>query len=89
MLPSGETYYYSQDDLGSTPFSRTLVGAVADTDTHTIALRKRYGKYREAYRTVCSLCGQYMDAESGFYYLLARYYAPYDRAVSPSVTILW
>jgi RHS repeat-associated protein len=74
VLPSGATYYYSQDDLGSTRALTTSTGAVADTDTYG-----PYGNVTASTGTVQNnllFCGQYMDAESGLYYLQARYYDP-------------
>ncbi|MGC1184983.1 MAG: RHS repeat-associated core domain-containing protein [Candidatus Dormiibacterota bacterium] len=73
-MPSGATYHYSQDDLGSTRVLTDSSGAVADTDTYD-----PYGNVTASTGTVQDnllYCGQYMDTESGLYYLQARYYDP-------------
>ncbi|MGC1184679.1 MAG: RHS repeat-associated core domain-containing protein [Candidatus Dormiibacterota bacterium] len=72
VLPSGATYYYSQDNLGSTRVLTDSTGAVANTYTYD-----PYGNVTAATGSVQNnllFCGQYMDSESGFYYLQARYY---------------
>ncbi|MGC1184680.1 MAG: RHS repeat-associated core domain-containing protein [Candidatus Dormiibacterota bacterium] len=74
VLPSGATYYYSQDDLGSTRVLTDSTGAVANTYTYDA-----YGNVTAQTGTIQNhllFCGQYMDSESGFYYLQARYYGP-------------
>ena len=74
ILPGGSTYYYSQDNLGSTRVLTDSAGAIANTDTYD-----PYGNVTASTGSVQNnllFCGQYMDAESGFYYLQARYYDP-------------
>jgi RHS repeat-associated protein len=74
ILPSGSTYYYSQDDLGSTRVLTDSSGAVADTDAYD-----PYGNVTTSTGTVPNrllYSGQYMDSQSGLYYLRARYYDP-------------
>jgi RHS repeat-associated protein len=74
VLPSGATYYSSQDDLGSTRAVTDSSGAVADTDSYD-----PYGNVTASTGTVQNnllYCGQSMDSESGLYYLQARYYDP-------------
>ena len=72
--PDGDTYYYSQDNLGSTRALTNSSGDLADTDTYD-----SYGNVTASTGSVADamlFSGQYMDTESGLYYLLARYYDP-------------
>jgi len=72
--PDGDTYYYSQDNLGSTRALTNSTGDVADTDTYD-----PYGNVTTSSGSVANamlFSGQYMDTESGLYYLQARYYDP-------------
>jgi RHS repeat-associated protein len=74
VLPDSNTFYYSQDNLGSTRVLTDASGDVADTDTYD-----PYGNVTASTGDVQNhllFCGQYMDAESGLYYLQARYYDP-------------
>ncbi len=72
ILPSGNAYYYSSDDLGSTRALTDASGNVQDTDT--------YDPYGNLTATIGSVqdhllyAGQYLDSENGLYYLRARYY---------------
>ncbi len=71
---SGKTFYYAHDNLGSTRALTKSTGAVADTDTYS-----PYGALTTSTGTIQDnllYAGQYLDAESGFYYLRARYYDP-------------
>ena len=73
-LPSGNTYYYAHDDLGSTRALTDSSGDVQDTDTYD-----PYGNLTASTGTIPNNLlygGQYLDSESGLYYLRARYYNP-------------
>jgi RHS repeat-associated protein len=74
ILSSGKTYYYAHDGLGSTRVLSTSTGAVADTDAYG-----PYGAVTASTGTVQDkllYAGQYLDGESGLYYMQARYYDP-------------
>ncbi len=74
ILPSGSTYYYAHDSLGSTRALTDSSGAVANTDTYD-----PYGNITASTGSVANpflYAGQYLDSESGLYYLRARYYDP-------------
>jgi RHS repeat-associated protein len=74
ILPSGATYYYAHDQLGSTRALTDSSGDVQDTDTYD-----PYGNLTTSTGTVPNnllYAGQYQDAESGLYYMRARYYDP-------------
>jgi len=78
---SGSTvYYYHQDQLGSTIDITNSRGSIVNTYTYD-----SYGGISSGLTTSCSPCGivnplqfagQYVDSESGFEYLGARYYEP-------------
>jgi RHS repeat-associated protein len=74
ILPSGNQYFYSHDVLGSTRVLTDSTGAVTNTDTYD-----PYGNLTASTGSVQSnllYAGQYVDSESGLYYLRARYYDP-------------
>jgi RHS repeat-associated protein len=74
ILPSGATYYYAHDDLGSTRALTDSSGDVADTDTYD-----PYGNLTTSTGTIANnllYAGQYYDHESGLYYMRTRYYDP-------------
>ncbi len=74
ILPSGSTYYYSRDHLGSIRALTDSSGTVQNTYTYD-----PYGKTTNATGTIQNnllYAGQYFDSESTLYYLRARYYDP-------------
>jgi RHS repeat-associated protein len=74
ILPSGDTYYYAHDSLGSTRVLTDSSGDVQDTDTYD-----SYGNLTASTGTVPNnllYAGEYLDPETGLYYLRARYYDP-------------
>jgi RHS repeat-associated protein len=74
ILPGGSTYYYANDSLGSTRALTDSSGDVADTDTYD-----PYGNLTASTGSVANnllYAGQYLDSESGLYYMRARYYDP-------------
>ena len=74
VLPSGTTYYYASDSLGSTRALTDASGAVANTDTYD-----PYGNITASTGSTANpllYAGQYLDSESGLYYMRARYYDP-------------
>jgi len=74
VLSNGTTYYYHQDQLGSTRALTTSTGTVAASYTYD-----PFGNTTSSTGTVVNpfqFAGQYRDSESGFYYLRARYYDP-------------
>ncbi len=74
ILPSGAMYYYSCEALGSTRVLTDSSGSVQDTDTYD-----PYGNLTASTGTVQNhllYASQYLDSETGFYYLRARYYDP-------------
>lgn len=74
ILPGGDTYWYSQDDLGSTRALTDSSGDVEDTDTYD-----PYGNLTADTGSVANSLlydGQYLDSASGLYYLRARWYDP-------------
>ena len=82
ILPSGSGYYYSQDALGSTRALTNSPGTATDTDTYD-----PYGNLTASTGTVQDnllYAAQYLDAESGLYYLRARYY---DTATGQFLTV--
>ena len=74
ILPSGSTYYYAHDSLGSTRALTDSTGTIVNTYT--------YGPYGIITTSTGSVAnpllyaGQYLDSESGLYYLRARYFDP-------------
>ena len=81
ILPSGSKYYYSKDNLGSTRALTDSTGTTQDTDTYD-----PYGNLTSTGSVQSNLLfnGQYLDSESGLYYLRARYY---DAATGQFLTI--
>jgi len=74
ILPSGATYYYSGDNLGSTRVLTDASGAVVNSYSYS-----PYGSLSSSTGTVPNPLlygGQYLDSGSGLYYLRARYYDP-------------
>jgi RHS repeat-associated protein len=73
ILPSGATYYYSYDGNGSTRAVTDSSGTVQDTETYD-----PYGNATTTGSVQNNLLfgGQYLDSESGLYYLRARYMDP-------------
>lgn len=75
MISSGgSAYFYAHDQLGSTRALTDTSGAVQATDTYD-----PYGNVvtrSGAAPNPLQFAGQYKDAESGLYYLRARYYQP-------------
>jgi RHS repeat-associated protein len=71
---SGNALYYFHDQLGSTRMLTDAAGNVAATFVYMPygALASKTGTADTPLRWA----GQYQDAESGFYYLRARYYDP-------------
>jgi RHS repeat-associated protein len=71
---SGNVLYFHQDQLGSTRLLTDSAGAVAGTYTYDA-----YGKttaHTGSASTALQYEGQYVDSETGLYYLRARYYDP-------------
>ena len=74
ILPSGSAYYYSSDALGSTRALTNSSGTTVDTDEFDPQgnLTSSTGSTQDN----LLFQGQYLDSESGLYYLRARYYDP-------------
>src|SRR5205814_872041 len=71
---SNNTYYYHQDKLGSVRAITNSSGTVANSYSYDA-----YGNITTSSGTVSNqfkYAGEYQDAESGLYYLRARYYDP-------------
>ncbi len=85
---TGTVYYYEHDGLGSTRALTNSAGAVVATFTYS-----PYGQLVSHTGTVATplgFTGAYTDAESGFIYLLNRYYDPTTEAfvtVDPAVAL--
>lgn len=74
ILPSGSTYWYAQDRMGSTRALTDSTGTVANTYTYNT-----YGSLAASTGSVANPLlydGQYLDANSGLYYMRARWYDP-------------
>lgn len=71
---STTTYFYEQDQLGSTRLLTTATGAVANTYTYS-PVGATTGSTGSAPNPLL-FQGQYRDSETGFYYQRARYYDP-------------
>ena len=74
ILPDGSTYYYAHDNLGSTRALTSSTGAIANTYTYS-----PYGTITNQTGTTPNdllYDGQYLEPQSGLYYLHARYYSP-------------
>jgi len=71
---SGTVDYYSTDQLGSTRLLTDAMGAI--TATFTFDPSGNMTSSTGTAATPLLYAGQYRDAESGFYYLRARYYDP-------------
>jgi RHS repeat-associated protein len=74
QVTSSATYYLHQDQIGST----RLITDSAGTARATYVFQS-YGQLAASTGTITNpmrFAGQYLDAESGFYYLRARYYEP-------------
>ena len=74
VTAGGSVTYYHHDQLGSTTLLTSATGAVTATYTYD-----SYGELGTHIGTASSsllFAGQYLDAESGLYYLQARYYDP-------------
>ena len=74
ITAAGVVTYYCQDQLGSTRALTNQAGAVAGTATYDA-----YGNAMAPTTGASSpfqFAGQYLDNESGLYYLRARYYDP-------------
>jgi RHS repeat-associated protein len=72
--PSATAHFYAHDQLGSTRALTSSTGAVEDTATYD-----PYGNGTSSTGTITNhlqFQGQYLDSESGLYYLRARYYDP-------------
>ena len=72
ILPSGSTYYYAQDAIGSVRKVEDSSGTVQNSYTYD-----PYGNVTSSSGSVqnnLKYSGQYLDSESGLYYLRARYY---------------
>ena len=84
----GTVTYYHQDHLGSTRMLTSSTGAVVGTYAYG-----PYGNITKATGSVANplqFAGQYLDSESGLYYLRARYYSPSTgqfRSVDPIVKL--
>jgi RHS repeat-associated protein len=69
-----QAYFLHQDQLGSTRWISDIAGNVLGLFNYD-----PYGKLTVGYSTVLTpfrFAGQYLDSESGLYYLRARYYDP-------------
>ena len=71
ITKSGTVRFYHHDQLGSTTMLTSAAGTKVSTFTYT-----SYGTPRSGSGTNLRFGGQYRDAESGLYYLRARYYDP-------------
>ena len=74
QITGSTVYYYLQDQLGSTRVLTDAAGSVAATYSYD-----PYGSLATQTGSVTNpflFTGQYRDAESGMYYLRARYYDP-------------
>ena len=74
ITSAGAVYYYHQDESGSTRAMTDGSGSVAQTYAYDA-----YGNQTSSSGAISNplrYAGQYFDAESGLYYLRARYYDP-------------
>lgn len=73
ILTGGSKYYYSVDDLGSIRALTNSSGTVVQSYSYT-----PYGVVSGGGSVQNNLLfeGQYLDSETGFYYMRARYYDP-------------
>jgi RHS repeat-associated protein len=74
LSPAPNVLYFHQDQLGSTRMLTNSAGAAEATFTYD-----PYGNLPASTGTAATpflFAGQYRDAETGFYYLRARYYDP-------------
>jgi RHS repeat-associated protein len=74
LSPAPNVLYFHQDQLGSTRMLTNSAGAAEATFTYD-----PYGNLTASTGTAATpflFAGQYRDAETGFYYLRARYYDP-------------
>jgi len=74
LINANATYYFHHDQLGSTRLLTDSSGTSQAAYTYD-----PYGGLASSTGTITNpfrFCGQYQDAESGLYYLRARYYDP-------------
>jgi RHS repeat-associated protein len=74
QITGSQVLYYQQDQLGSTRMLTDASGTPVATYTYSAygALKASTGSALNPFR----FGGQYLDSETGFYYLRARYYDP-------------
>ena len=74
VTATGSLYFYQADQLGSTRLITSSSGGSVDTYTYDA-----YGNLTASTGSLANpfqFAGQYVDSESGLYYLRARYYDP-------------
>jgi RHS repeat-associated protein len=90
QVNTSATYWYHHDQIGSTRLITDSTGASQATYTYDPygGIASSTGSITNPFR----YCGQYLDSESGFYYLRARFYDPSTAeltSMDPAVRSTW